>query len=101
MRAAIAAMLCLASWTASAAEIPPGFRGVWGTYTSCPASAWRGVGQNDDDRLVQITAKSFLAFESGCDVRGVKTAKVLKNQWGKVISPTEITLSCSGEGLTE
>ncbi|WP_157080723.1 hypothetical protein [Methylobacterium variabile] len=101
MRAAIATVLSFATWTAAASEIPLGFRGVWGTYTSCPASAWRGVGQNDDDRVVQITAKSFLAFESGCDVRSVKAAKIFRNQWGKIISPTELTFTCSGEGLTE
>ncbi|GJD90902.1 hypothetical protein BHAOGJBA_4446 [Methylobacterium hispanicum] len=89
------------AWTAGPAkiEIPARFRGVWAFVAQrtgeCRASDWKGVAASDDS-LVEIGPKSLKAFESGCDVNGVKRSEGPAGE-----GPATMSFTCSGEGSTE
>lgn len=80
-------------------EIPARFRGVWAFVaqrtTECRASEWKGIAASDES-LVSIGPKSLVAFESGCDVTGVKRSDGPVGE-----GPTTMAFTCSGEGSTE
>lgn len=87
--------------TSYKAEIPARFRGVWRSVAmdpstkQCRASDWKGIAASDEE-LVEIGATAFVAFESGCDVTGVKRLETPAGE-----GPTTLSFKCSGEGSTD
>jgi hypothetical protein len=75
--------------------LPAGFMGIWmfadESSKICVAANWKGVGANDDDRLINVTERSIMESESGCDFNSIKRVSD---------TTVNISMSCSGEGET-
>jgi hypothetical protein len=84
---------------AVAAELPMVFTGTWvrasSTDVACSNSDWKGPAT--DERLISITGREILDFESGCRILDVKVNRLPLDQ--SMINAT-VELACSGEGMS-
>ena len=83
-----------------AANLPREFIGVWTIATDadnkCNKSDWKGVGANDSDALISVSAGSVEGWEDGCKISDVK----LSGASFEDSQTAEVDLACSGEGMS-
>lgn len=99
---AAAAFMTSSSQLLAANLFPPKYEGVWvraeSDIDACKASDWKGVGRNDDDRLMQVSGRSVLFFESSCDLTSLRIKRVPAGYQKFIDGSAMLTMSCSGEG---
>jgi|GEM_PF-7073910 len=99
MKRTIVTTLLLACFlsSAAAATLPKEFQGVWvaarETGNECKKADWGP--EKTNDALINVTANHTEAWESGCDIRSVRTA----SDQPPGSRTAEVSADCGGEGF--